>query len=550
MILCSQGFSQSAEFQSKYFAGKDFLKNGKYKEAMESFMPLTSEAEGNPFVKYAHFFYAQSALKAGMLPEGIAMLKQLTGRYPDWENMDEVNYLFANLLFEQKKYKEGMKYLTDLKKELREDADKMEEFYFKNLPSDSLVRLNKIYPSDMIIGRLLVSKIANSPDEKDKMLFEYLLQDFRFDRSKFITSRQSVMKPSYNVAVLFPFMIKELDPDNSNRPNQFVLDMYEGIRIAVDSLKKEGIAINLYAYDTEKELTKLKAVLDLPELATMDMIIGPVYPSHNAMVGEFATKNQILVINPLSSNPKLLENNSCQYLFQASWDEQAAASAEYSKNYFTKPDSKNNNIIIFFGTESKDSLLAQKYKDLAEANNFTAKVFERGKPARAQLLLSDSAKLRPYSHIFIASSDVTFAANVISALEVSQKDIPVIVKSDWLQYRNLSFEQLERRRVYFIHLDYLRYENPAVYNFKRAFFTRQNFYPSPFAYQGYDMMLFFGKALGQYGNYFKDSLQKAGFIPGKIFPGYDYSGTTSNKFVPITKFQDHELTLMNLMDTK
>jgi TolA-binding protein len=40
---------QSAEFQTKYFGAKDLLKSGKYKEAMEMFLPLTSEAEGNAF---------------------------------------------------------------------------------------------------------------------------------------------------------------------------------------------------------------------------------------------------------------------------------------------------------------------------------------------------------------------------------------------------------------------------------------------------------------------------------------------------------------------
>jgi len=545
-VVFNNGICQSAEFQAKYFDGKGLLKAGKYKEAMDQLMPLTSEAEGNPFVQYAHYYYSQAALKANLLSEGILMLKQLMEKYPSWEKMDEVNYLFGNILFEQKKYKEGMKYLADLKKDLREDADKMEGYYFKNIPADSLVRLNKIYPSDEVIGRTLASKLASSGDEKDKMLFEYLVQDFKLDRSKYTARRPTIMKPAYNVAVLFPFMVKEIDPENANRPNQFVLDMYEGIRIAVDSLKKNGVNINLYAYDTEKEISKLKSVLDLPEFASMDMVIGPVYPTHNSLVAEFALKNQIIVVNPLSTNSKILEDNSYQFLFQSSIDEQAKATILYAKENFSNPVPKNN-VIIFYGGDNKDSLLAMKYKELAEANNFTVKIFEKGKPARAQLLLSDSISLRPYSHIFIASSDVTFAANAISALEVSQKSIPVIVKSEWLQYKNLSFEQLERRGVHFIHQDYLRYDDPALRDFKKAFFARDNIYPSTFAYQGYDLMLLFGKAMNLYGNNFKDSLQKAGFIPGKIFPGYDYSDSGSNKFVPITKFQQHELTLTNML---
>jgi hypothetical protein len=545
----NNGICQSAEFQAKYFGGKDLLKAGKYKEAMDQFMPLTSEAEGNPFVQYAHYYYSQAALKAGLFSEGILMLKQLVAKYPSWEKMDEANYLYSNILFEQKKYKEGVSYLAGLKKDLKEDADKMEEYYLKNVPADSLIRLNKIYPSDAVIGRILADKLATSNDEKDKMLFEYLVQDFRLDKSKYNTGRKTALKSAYNVAVLFPFMVRELDPESTNRPNQFVLDMYEGMRIAVDSLKRNGANINLYAYDTEKEIAKLKSVLDLPELASMDMIIGPVYPAHNSLVAEFALKNQIIVINPLSGNSKILENNPYQFLFQSSIENQAEATALYAKENFSNPDPKNN-VMIFFGGDNKDSLLALKYKELAEANNFIVKIFEKGKPARAQLLLSDSINLKSYSHIFIASSDITFAANAISALEVSQKSIPVMVKSEWLQYKNLSFEQLERRNVHFIHQDYMRYDDQSVRDFKKAFFIRDNIYPSIFAYQGYDLMILFGKALNLYGNYFKDPLQRAGFIPGKIFPGYDYSGSASNKFVPVTKFQDRELILMNMPEIK
>jgi ABC-type branched-subunit amino acid transport system substrate-binding protein len=545
LVVFSDGICQSADFQAKYFGGKELLKSGKYKEAMEQFMPLTSEAEGNPFVQYSQYYYSQAALKGNFLTEATLMLKQLMTKYPSWEKMDEVNYLFGNILFEQKKYKEGIKYLADLKGGLKEDAGRMEENYFKNLPVDTLIRLNKIYPSDGIVGRLLAAKLSSSGDEKDKMLFEYLVQDFKLDRSSYFATRQSLKKSAYNVAVLFPFMVKEIDPENANRQNQFVLDMYEGIRIAVDSLKKAGVTINLYAYDTEKEITKLKLVLDLPELATMDMIIGPVYSAHNSLVAEFALKNQIIVVNPLSGNSKLLEDNPYQFLFQSSIEEQAEAVALYAKENFLNP-APQNEVIIFYGGETKDSLLAQKYKELAEASAFTVKIFEKAKPARAQQLLSDSVALKTFSHVFIASSDVTFAANAISALEVSQKSIPVIVKSDWLQYKNLSFQQLERREVYFIHPDYLNYENTGVKDFKKAFFIRDNIYPSNFAYQGYDLMLIFGKALNMYGNNFKEPLQKAGFIPGKIFPGYDYSGSAANKFVPITKFKEHQLTLMNM----
>src|SRR5690606_30410614 len=103
-------------------------------------------------------------------------------------------------------------------------------------------------------------------DEKDVMLLNYLIQEFKIDREKLAgPGIKSIKKAEYNVAVMFPFMTDKLPTDNSNRPNQFLLDMYQGIRIAADSLNKTGEKIKLFAFDTEKDPEKFKALLKDPE---------------------------------------------------------------------------------------------------------------------------------------------------------------------------------------------------------------------------------------------------------------------------------------------
>jgi hypothetical protein len=398
----------------------------------------------------------------------------------------------------------------------------------------------------VVLGKTLATRLSLTNDEKDKMLLEYLIQDFSLDRNKLIKTRKTVLKPSYNVAVLFPFMMKDLNPENTQRPNQFVLDLYEGIKLAVDSLKRKGININLYPYDTEKDIAKVTALLQLPELAYMDMIIGPIYPGHNAVVNEFAYNNQICIVNPLSNNSKLMESNPFVFLYQVTLEDEALNLADYASTHFTNPSPANNNVMIFYADDYKDSLLALRYKEAAIAKNFNVTVFEMAKIPKVQQLLSDSVQLSYVSHIFVSSDDLTLAANVISKLEVSQMSIPLVTKAEWLEFRLLSFAQLERRQAHFLHQDYLDYGKLSVRNFKRTFTNDMNLLPTNFAYEGYDLMFLFGNALKSYGNYFRDGIQKAGFIPGKIFPGYDYTASNSNKFVPITKFEDKLLVPVNI----
>jgi hypothetical protein len=534
------------DYAGRYIAGKDFYKAGKYTYAMEQFKPLTTESDAHPFVQYAHYYYALSAFKANMYSEANQMLKQLMIKYPDWNKMDDAYYILANIAFEQKKYRDAMKYLFERGKDIREDADKMKAFYFNTMSVDSLRTLNKLYPSDVALGKTLALRLSLTNDEKDKMLLEYLIQDFSLDRDKLVKTRKTVLKPAYNVAVLFPFMYKDLNPENPQRPNQFVLDLYEGIKLAVDSLKRKGININLYPYDTEKDISKVTALLQLPELAYMDMIIGPIYPAHNAPVNEFAYNNQICIVNPLSTNSKLMENNPFVFLYQATLEDQALDVAEYASFNFTNPVPANNNVMIFYADNNKDSTLAAKYKESVTAKKFNVTVFEKAVIPKVQQLLSDSVKLSYVSHIFVSSEDLTLAANVISKLEVSQMPIPLFTKEEWLEFRLLSFQQLERRQVHFLHQDYVDYGKPSVRNFKRTFVNDMNLLPTTYAYEGYDLMFLFGNALKLYGNNFRDGIQKAGFIPGKIFPGYDYTASNSNKFIPITKFQDDLLKPVNI----
>lgn len=62
------------------------------------------------------------------------------------------------------------------------------------------------------------------------------------------------------------------------RDEQFI-HFYEGILLAVDSLKSRGSRIQLYVYDTERNPEKMYRLADELNLVRPDLIIGPVYAS-------------------------------------------------------------------------------------------------------------------------------------------------------------------------------------------------------------------------------------------------------------------------------
>jgi len=554
LSITSSAVSQSDDIGSKYQLGKELLKSGRYSAAMETFKIVFNQ-ETNIYSNYSRYFYSLAAFKSAQFAEANRMLRLLIIQSGAWNKIDDAYYLLANTSFEQNNASDALKLLLD-RKAIAEDANKMKNYYLVKESVDSLKVFQKIYPNDTIVAKVLVKKLYSAnTTEKDKMLQEYLMQEFNIAKEK-QTVKKSQIKAVYNVAVLFPFMLSQ---SGAEKNNQFVLDLYDGIKIGVDSLKKSGVTIKLYAYDTEKEAQKVIDILKLPELAGMDMIIGPIYPVHYNLVNEFALANQITVINPLSTNGKLLENNEFVFLLQPLIKTQCENVAEYASLTFerngTVPKDKPNlkpsvktDVIILYDNEVKDSLLAWQYSESVKARGFNVITFEKvdkTKGARIQEIFKDSVMLTKVHHVFSPSTDVAVAANIVSSLEISQQSIPVITISDWLNFRLLSFEQLERRRVHFIQPDFIDYENPIVKNLKIKYTETRNVFPTSYAYQGFDLISFFGKIMGKYGTYFKPQLSDLGFTKGKTLAGFDYTEANSNQFSPLTKFEDGILKVVN-----
>ena len=121
-------------------------------------------------------------------------------------------------------------------------------------------------------------------------------------------------------AVLLPFTVKENRTDKSN-PR--MTEYYEGLLLAVDSLKRQGISFDLYTYNTQGSKQVMTSILNKPVMKTMDIIFGPVAPENIPVATEFAKKNDIRLVIPFEpkvdqvfSTPQIYQVNTPQsYLY-------------------------------------------------------------------------------------------------------------------------------------------------------------------------------------------------------------------------------------------
>lgn len=572
LVLLTQGV-YSQDKQTRYLTGKDFYKKGKYQAAMEAFKPLLSESEDNPFPEYAYYFYALSAYKAEKYEDARVMVKQLMLKYPDWDKKDEARFLLGAILFEQGKYKDALEAMAPLGKGFDKDGALLKKYYLDKMTSvESLKWLYQNYPRDKELGYALASKLANIAEEgPDWMLYHYLIEEFKLDKSKLQPPPPaSVKKQEYNVAVLFPFMVSRLPVENVNRANQFLLDMYQGMRVAADSLSSLGIRVNLYAYDTDKDVAKFRQLLQEPDLARMDLIVGPVYPAHLPLINEFSREHAIQVVCPFTSDTTQIKGNPFTFLFQSTNDAQANVIADYNRRW-NKPVKKlvetgnkgkqkevevwKNKVLIFHGESEKDSSLAYEYQKAlmasdAEINDTLFRLHlmrgvTRETIAEMKQTLTDSALMIGVNHIAVFVNDQVIAANVISSLEIRGFNVPVFTTSDWVDFNLITIEQFERRNVHFLYPDFLDFDKGGVVAFRKKYMDATKLYPTIFAFQGNDLMHLFGKMLHNYGTYFGKNLRQAGFIPGNTLVGFDYRMAQSNQFIPIVRFVGGKLEMVN-----
>ncbi len=139
----------------------------------------------------------------------------------------------------------------------------------------------------------------------------------------------NINRPAINVAMMLPFdyagyqMVKQT-PDSLiadvhrsivARSSSF-LEFYEGALVAIDSLKRDGASVNLYVYDTYRDSSNFSKVLQRPELASMNLIIGPTQIDHMKSVATFAKEKQIPVVFPFTVMDGSIRSNP--FVYQAS----------------------------------------------------------------------------------------------------------------------------------------------------------------------------------------------------------------------------------------
>jgi hypothetical protein len=318
-----------------------------------------------------------------------------------------------------------------------------------------------------------------------------------------------------SVAILLPF--KTSSGRVSNRENLSFLEYYGGVKLAATKLEEEGINLDIKVYDSER--------VSISELSTkLDMIIGPYATAANDAnkilfqeVLDFGRKNKVLVVSPFYSNSKATENNPYYVQLKPNLREYLNQMVQHISNNFS-PDE----VGIILRDGSIDTRWNEYIQGQASAyyNKSTNQVFE--KVLVKDIALSDKNSLfadfiKRGKKVYIlpnySYNDESYISQVLNKLnnEKIGKDIivygmPVILDSD-----KVGISLYNALQIRLVVPDFLERNNERANVFTNNFFNAYKTIPSSYAFDGYDVMMFLGRAISNYGKDFPKLIGKDRF---------------------------------------
>lgn len=533
-----------ADYERRYKAAVRMVQLADYEHAKPELTALRSSPRG-PFASY---YLALIAFRQKDYNKTRLLLKEITDNYPDWRKLDDVRYLFACTVMETGQYEDALTRLQRIgDPELRTDIDKLERYFLGRVTSlPRLKAMQKEFPSNRNVGLALLELIqrtstnADDLDLADKLAVQYGLKaapsptPMPGKAPPTATTGRAQSKGYYNVAVMFPFRVGTFDAEQRTRSNQYVYDMYEGIKLAKAKLQEEGIAVNLFAYDIDNDPDKVLEVINTPAFQQTDLIIGPLYAEPNRLITAYAGPGGIPVVNPIATSSDLIANQPLVFLAQPSLTQQAEKAVAFAQNL-----SAVRRAAVYFGSARKDSMLAVAYQKVLQKQGIQVidwrRVAGTAEVTAANMGFADATKP---GCIFLASSNDEDGPLLMDAVRRRSLPCPIIATASAFNEYRTPLATFARHDLYLLYPEFIDAERPEVADFDENYLAKRNIIPSVYTSQGYDLMLFFGRLLAKNAFQERSRIMFKSDTTDYMLSGFDYTQTNDNQVVPIVKIED------------
>ncbi len=316
-------------------------------------------------------------------------------------------------------------------------------------------------------------------------------------------------------AIILPFM---LEGDSLNNDRAKMVEFYEGFLLALDSLKKDGVSIDLHVYDSGNGKESIKNILNLPEMRQMNIIFGPVHEKHIAEAAAFADTTGIRVVIPFDRNVDEVFTNP--YLYQVNTPQSYFYSEVYDHFFLQFP---HPNVIFFDSPEEEDDgIIAGLKQELdnrhAPYTVLPADTATNKDTIRARLSLA-------HQNILMMNSEKSGSLNnmmpvfqlLVRDTATTKYDVHLFGYPQYQVYTNNHLASFYEIDTYFYSSFYTNNLLPQAVDYHKKYrrtYSKEivNRYPK-YAILGFDIGYYFLKALHLYGTDMENRLNEMKYSP-------------------------------------
>jgi len=323
-----------------------------------------------------------------------------------------------------------------------------------------------------------------------------------------------IKKSVYNVSLFMPLNTQRAQgtdlTDKSTRTNGFI-NYYAGVKMALNQLEQEDVRLRVEVIDSENSTLPRKL---RTAASSADVIIGPYSLDDIKSAAELGNKNDVTVVSPWKATTKIKNNPYYLQLLPTLYDHMDKI-VEHAGNNFNAQD------IILIGRKgnSKDkSILKYMQSANKRINGASSKALKEFFVETDSLLNGETA----FDEIFNPSSttafivpnysskDESYLRDCLRRLNVEKGLNKVVAYAMPLAYNSsqINFDFYKNLNMKIPRSYHVDLTDNRVQQFRRDFFNIYNATPTEDAYKGYDMMLFIGRALQEYGREFQFHIGK------------------------------------------
>ncbi len=303
------------------------------------------------------------------------------------------------------------------------------------------------------------------------------------------------------------------EPETVYPKSRDFIRLYQGVLLAVEDLKKQGLEINLHVFDTEKKQATVRKDLEKLSTQKIDLIVGPVYSNTFEIVAEYAQSNQIPIVSPLSSKNAQLHNNP--FVFQINTSVQSLCDNIFNH---LMSDKENKNIVI---VHSKNYKELEEYKLVSDIEQ---QLFENGKYWQYSNLNYSKISFEDYGNlgleyllsktqeniIVIPSSRPAVVESFLTNLKILSKEYPIqlIGFPSWQRYSSMDPSNLFELNTLILSPYFIDYESEKISDFVDRFRYEFSCEPNDYTFRAYDITVYFSTAIKRHGIQFVDHINE------------------------------------------